>query len=101
MHDERPDLRILASDNVLPAVQGYAAADFTVLSPDSIQARVPADGLQMAWFIGAVTRTGSRYYLDFAMRPVGGACLCGGGVNLTLERRGTAWVVVILGMWIS
>ena len=101
VHDERPDLRILIADSLLPAVLDAARPHFMTLSMDSVRARVPTDGLQMAWYLGQVRRIGSRYYLDLTLRPVGGPCLCGGGVNLTLERRGGDWVVVDLSRWIS
>ncbi|HET7584313.1 MAG TPA: hypothetical protein VFK13_05365 [Gemmatimonadaceae bacterium] len=101
VHNERPDTRILVSTNVLPSAQTSAASDFQVLSQEALEERVAREGLQMAWYIEPVTRTGNRFYLNFALSPVGAPCLCGGGVKLALERRGEEWVVVSVSMWIS
>jgi hypothetical protein len=101
VHDERPDLRILASDGILPAAIEPWRRLFDVMTMDSVRARVAEDGLQMAWMISPLTRTGDRYYVSIALAPVGAMCLCGGGVNFTLERRDGRWVAISAGRWIS
>jgi len=101
VHDARPDQRILASDEVSASAIEPWRRHFLVMSMDSVRARVERDGLQMAWTIGPLTRIGGRYYVSVTLVPVGGPCLCGGGVNFTLERRGSQWVAVSAGRWIS
>ena len=101
VHDERPDQRILVSDGLLPAAIEPWNRLFAVMSMDSVNARVANDGLQMAWVVGSISQTGERYYASVTLRPVGGPCLCGGGVNFVLEHRGREWVVVGLSRWIS
>lgn len=101
MHDERPDLRILASDGILESAIEPWRRLFDVMSMDSVRARVAADGLQMAWVLRPLRRSGDRYYTSVALMPVGERCLCGGGVGFALERRNGEWVVIEARHWIS
>lgn len=101
VHDERPDQRILASDGVLPSAIEPWRRLFMVLPMDSVRARTAKDGLQMAWVVSPLERIGDRFYVSVTLVPVGGPCLCGGGVQFVLERRHSEWVAVSAQMWIS
>lgn len=101
VHDERPDRRILASDGILASAIEPWRRLFMVMPMDSVQARVATDGLQMAWFVSPLRRIGDRFYVSVTLLPVGGPCLCGGGVQFVLERRQREWRVVDVERWIS
>jgi len=101
VHDERPDLRILVSDNILPVAIEPWFHLFQVMTRDSVMARVPADGMQMGWVLDPIRKTGDRYYTGVTLRPYGRRCNCGGGVSFEFERRDGGWVVVRSSRWIS
>lgn len=90
VHDERPDLRILASDGILPSAIEPWRRLFMVIPMDSVRARVALDGLQMAWVVSHLKRLGDRYYVSVTLVPIGGPCLsgavsssCSSGVEVT------------------
>ncbi|HEX9630844.1 MAG TPA: hypothetical protein VGA02_00155 [Gemmatimonadales bacterium] len=101
VHDERPDIRILASEGIVASAIEPWRRHYMVMTMDSVHARVAADGLQMAWTVSPLLRTGDRYYVSVTLSPVGQACLCGGGVRFALERRDGRWVAVSMESWIS
>jgi hypothetical protein len=101
VHDERPDVRILASDGILSSAIEPWRRLFMVMPMDSVQARVATDGLQMAWVVSPLRRIGDRFYVSVTLVPVGGPCLCGGGVQFVLERRQGEWRAVDVERWIS
>jgi hypothetical protein len=105
-HDERPDQRILATENLVRAIleDEHWQHRFEMLSLDSIRARAHREGLVMAFNISRVARILDRYYVDLNHSPFsryGGGCLCGGGSNFTLEYRHGKWRVVTMGQWVS
>jgi hypothetical protein len=101
VHDERPDLRILASDGLLASAIEPWRRLYTVMPMDSVRARVAVDGMQMAWVMSTLKRLGDRFYVSVSLVPVGASCLCGGGVMFVLERRSQGWVAVEASHWIS
>jgi hypothetical protein len=105
-HDERPDLRLLSSDNLTE----YTRADprwrqyFAIVGPDSLRSRAEREGLVMAFHIATVTRVGHQYKAEISLLPYlrpGGMCLCGGGTMLTFIRRDGKWVVSSSMAWVS
>jgi hypothetical protein len=105
-HDERPDQRLLATENLVSAIleDKHWQHRFEMLPEDSLLARAHREGLVMAYNISPVERILDRYYVDLNHSPYsryGGGCLCGGGSMFVLEYRHGKWRVVSMGQWVS
>jgi hypothetical protein len=102
-HDERPDRHFILDERLTPTVRDHWGQRFRLITADSLKALANREGLQMALVIHPVTRLGRRFFTQISLNPWAGQsmCLCGGGTELSLERRGGRWVVISSLQWVS
>ncbi len=103
-HNERPDQHYLLDDGLTASVRAHWGTRFTLVTGDSLKSLADRKGLQMALVLRPITHLGRRYFAHIALEPWtgrSGMCLCGGGTDLTLERRGRRWVVLTYIQWVS
>ena len=104
VHDERPGEWFLVTDHLAPEVVARWSGQLRPISADSLGALARGEGLQMGLVVSVPTRVADQYHVEVSLRPFarrGEVCLCGGGSDLTLEKRGGQWVVVGHAGWIS
>jgi hypothetical protein len=100
-HDERPDQRLLLTENLTAATIASWKGAFAMVSRDTVERLARQQGLVMALELSDIRRLGDTYFTRVDLYPHGQTCLCGGGSAFAFQRRGGRWVVVGSMSWVS